>query len=76
MAGRIGDEWQQLGRFLSLSNACMEQIEMNNPKSADRIYKMLIEWRKMLPHKGTFRNLRSALKSAGSDVNSIFEDFS
>ena len=76
MAGRIGVEWQQLGRFLNLSNACIEQIEMNNKISADKICKMLMDWRKMFPHKGTFRTLRSALISADSDVNSIFETFS
>ena len=76
MVGRIGVEWQQLGRILKLTKACMDQIEMDNPKSADRICKMLMEWRKIFPHEGTFRTLRLALISAGGDVNSIFENFS
>ena len=76
MAGRIGVEWQQVGRFLKLTKARMDQIEMDNPKSADRIYKMLMEWRNMFPNEGTFRTLSSALISADGDVNSIFENFS
>jgi hypothetical protein len=64
----VGENWEKLGIELGLRNVQLEHIKLDNPRTAMRIFKMLLEWTDQRPGDATLNTLIQSMKSA-TDVS-------
>lgn len=62
LAFELGTSWKMLGRSLSLPEAVLEQIEVDNPNLYEKCYGVLTRWTEVFGSAATYVSLAQALQ--------------
>ncbi|KAL3855774.1 hypothetical protein ACJMK2_014974, partial [Sinanodonta woodiana] len=65
---RIGREFHVLGLELGISEAEIQQIQIENPFVATQCFMILFRWAQRNVGQATFKNLERALRNVGADI--------